>query len=99
MQCSALRSRTRPNTVGRHRSVHVNSILKLLRRTMLLLVVIIIALAGYVYVRSEWRLQTSYNKTLTTLSIPADSASIARGDHLFHATISCALCHGDDCGG
>jgi mono/diheme cytochrome c family protein len=31
--------------------------------------------------------------------VPTDSAAIARGEHLVHAVVNCAECHGDDLGG
>lgn len=74
-------------------------LMTILRRTSITVVSLLVVLTGYVYVRSEWRLRTSYDKPLTTLVVPGDSATVARGDHLYHATISCALCHGDDGGG
>lgn len=77
----------------------MTTLLKVLRRVIGVLAVLLVALVTYVYVRSEWRIKTSYDKKITTLAIPSDSAAIARGDHLYHATISCALCHADDGGG
>lgn len=77
----------------------MQTIFKTLRRSLVAVAVLTLMLAAYVYVRSEWRIKTSYDKKLTTLSIPNDPESVVRGDHLFHATISCALCHGDDGGG
>lgn len=77
----------------------MTTLLTFARRTFVALLVLVVGLVAYVYVRSEWRLKTSYDKKLTTIVIPTDSATVARGDHLYHATVSCALCHGDDGGG
>ena len=53
----------------------------------------------YVYVRSEKILSTKYDAPATTLVIPTDSQSIARGEHLASAVTSCVLCHGEGLAG
>lgn len=68
-------------------------------RTMLLtLVVAAAALATWVFIASERRLNTTYDMTVNPVAARTDSASVARGEHLFQ-TISCSLCHGEDGGG
>ena len=64
-----------------------------------LLVVVVLSYAGYVYVRSEQILQTKYPAPKSSITIPTDAASIARGEHLSRAVTSCVLCHGEDLGG
>jgi mono/diheme cytochrome c family protein len=55
--------------------------------------------AGAVYGGSERKLSRRYDVAPAPLRIPADSAAIARGAHLFRSVGTCALCHGDDAGG
>ena len=64
-----------------------------------LLVVVVLSYAGYVYVRSEQILQTKYPAPKSSITIPTDAVSIARGEHLSRAVTSCVLCHGEDLGG
>lgn len=51
-----------------------------------------------VYVVSGARLGKRYPIARDPLTVPNDSASVARGAHLFRI-LSCTLCHGDDGGG
>lgn len=66
-----------------------------------LAVVLALALlgAGAVYAASERRLRVTYDTTVDPVVVPADRASIARGEHLVRAVLDCTLCHGDDLGG
>jgi cytochrome c553 len=73
--------------------------LRILGRALGALAVVAALLALLVYVRSEQRLRAVYPVRAATLPIPYDSATVARGDHLYHAMISCDLCHGEDAGG
>jgi mono/diheme cytochrome c family protein len=57
-----------------------------------------IALASWVYLRSEAYLHSFERPTPYTLTIPNDDAARARGDHLVR-TRGCRGCHGDDLGG
>jgi cytochrome c553 len=57
------------------------------------------ALALYVYIASERALRATYPAPATTLDIPRDEQTIARGAHLVRAVGTCTLCHGDDLGG
>ncbi len=76
---------------------------KLLRFVFIAVLVILVLLAGatmYVYVASERTLNAAFPvPPATTIAVPADAASIARGEHLFHGVATCALCHADDGGG
>jgi len=55
--------------------------------------------AGVVYAASERKLRHTYDTVVDSVSVPTDSASIARGGHLVRNLISCTLCHGADLGG
>jgi mono/diheme cytochrome c family protein len=50
-----------------------------------------VAAAGYVYVMSAVRLNRTYSAHDVPLSMPSDSASLARGEHV--ARLSCYGCH------
>lgn len=65
-----------------------------------LLVVILLLTAGALYVVSERQLDRTYPlSTEEPLTLPTDSASVARGHHLATAVATCTLCHGEDFGG
>jgi cytochrome c553 len=74
-------------------------LLKIVRRTLSALVVLLLLFAVFVYVQSERRLRKKYDVRPVAVRIPSDSASVARGAHLYTSMISCALCHGADAGG
>ena len=74
-------------------------ILKWTGRAAAGLLVLIVILAGVVYVASERKLRTRYDTTVDSVHVPTDSASIARGEHLVRNVIDCTICHGDDLGG
>lgn len=73
-------------------------ILRALRAILLTLVVVVAGLAIWVFIASERKLGKVYDITVTPVTALTDSASVARGEHLFQ-TISCTLCHGEDGGG
>lgn len=62
------------------------------------LLVVMLA-AGAIYSISAARVGKTYSVTPVALTIPTDSASIARGQHLATAIGKCVDCHGDDLGG
>jgi mono/diheme cytochrome c family protein len=76
----------------------MKTFLRIVRALLVTLVVMIAALATWVFIASERRLNTTYDLAVTPVVARADSASLVRGEHLFQ-TISCTLCHGDDGGG
>jgi cytochrome c553 len=57
------------------------------------------ALAAAVYLMSNRRMATSYTVTPAPVTIPGDSASIARGRHLASAIGKCINCHGETLAG
>jgi len=63
------------------------------------LVVIILLGVGTVYAITSSRMSKSYSTTVPTLTIPTDSASIARGKHLAVTVGKCQGCHGDNYAG
>ncbi|HEX6316809.1 MAG TPA: cytochrome c [Gemmatimonadaceae bacterium] len=73
-------------------------LLRLLRALGFVAVVSIIGVAVFVYIGSERHLRRNYDVTVEPVAARTDSASLARGEHLFQ-TISCTLCHGEDGGG
>ena len=73
-------------------------VLRVLRALALLLVAAVICLALFVFIGSERRLRAKYDMTVEPVAALTDSASLARGKHLFQS-ISCSLCHGEDGGG
>ena len=68
-------------------------------RTLIGLAAIVAIGAGIVYVVSERKLGRTYDTTVPAFTVPTDSASIARGEHLTRNVITCTLCHGQDLGG
>jgi mono/diheme cytochrome c family protein len=73
--------------------------LKIVKGVLATLVVVVVLFAVFVYVQSERRLRKTYAVQAAKVHIPNDSASVARGAHLYKSMISCALCHGADAGG
>lgn len=61
--------------------------------------VIAFSYGAVIYVRSERILKTKYDAAADPLTLPTDSASIARGKHLASAVTSCVLCHGEGLAG
>lgn len=77
--------------------------MKWIRRTAILLVVLLLVIgvgSASVYALSESKLSERYAvKPETTLDVAADSALIARGEHLATSIAKCADCHGNDLAG
>jgi mono/diheme cytochrome c family protein len=71
---------------------------RVVRALLLVLLVTCAGLAIFVFVASERRLNRKYDMTVAPIAARTDSASLARGQHLFQ-TITCTLCHGADGGG
>ena len=63
------------------------------------LLVLLVLAAGAGYGASARRLNRTYRAPAEALSIPTDSASLARGKHLATAIGKCVACHGDDLSG
>ncbi|MEO8809314.1 MAG: c-type cytochrome [Rhodanobacter sp.] len=71
---------------------------RLLLRTLLALVVVVVVLAGFVWARSGYLLQRTWRVDEVGLTLPTDAVSIANGRHLA-VTRGCTDCHGQDMGG
>jgi cytochrome c553 len=68
-------------------------------RNILVAVTGILAITALgLWARSEMMLRKAYPSSGATFAIPADSPSIARGEHLTRIA-TCTLCHGTDLGG
>jgi cytochrome c553 len=74
-------------------------VLKVLGYIVGTLVVLILAAVGGVYAVTSSHMGKSYDKTVETIPIPTDPASIARGQHLTESVGKCAACHGDNLAG
>ncbi|HWA16632.1 MAG TPA: c-type cytochrome [Gemmatimonadales bacterium] len=73
---------------------------QVLRRLLVGLVALILLVGLSIYLLSNRRLQQRYPVPAEApLTLRADSATIARGQHLFLATSVCAHCHGVDAAG
>jgi mono/diheme cytochrome c family protein len=70
----------------------------MIRNLVLTLVVIVVGVVGIAFLGSDYRLKRKYSVATSLVSKRSDSASLARGDHLYHS-IACAICHGVDGGG
>ena len=68
-------------------------------RILLGLVVAVAAFALFAYVASERILNRHYPVAAAQLVVPADGASVERGEHIVRAVGACTLCHGEDFGG
>lgn len=75
-----------------------------MRKVLKWIGIVLAALVGFVvlvalglYAKSRLEFRTHYNVQVETITIPTDSASIARGQHL--TVILCQECHGKDLGG
>lgn len=75
------------------------SIMRWLGRIVAFVVVLCMLVAGFVYLASERQLRKRWDTTVDPITLPTDSASIARGEHLVRNVIDCTLCHGEDLGG
>ena len=60
--------------------------------------ILIVVAAALLAVALRWPDRT-YRPPQETITVPADPASIARGQHLVKAVAVCIVCHGDDLGG
>jgi cytochrome c553 len=60
--------------------------------------VLVLSAAG-VYGFSEARLRKQYTLASPALTIPTDSAALARGQHLVHSIAGCVDCHGENLAG
>ena len=63
------------------------------------LIGLVLVLSAAVYGFSEARYRKQWAVTPEPISIPADSASIARGSHLVHSLGGCIDCHGENLAG
>lgn len=61
------------------------------------LVVLVLAVAAFLYWRGGSFLARKFEVPVETLTLPVDEAALARGGHL--ATVYCGTCHGEDLGG
>lgn len=74
--------------------------LRVLKWIGIALVVLVVGAVGTVYALSSSAFSKTYDPPEETgITVPADSASIARGEHLFKVTATCAECHTSDAGG
>jgi cytochrome c553 len=74
--------------------------LRVLKWIGIALVVVVVLFVGTVYALSSRALGEQHEvPPEAPVAVPADSASIARGEHLVHAASACAECHGTDAGG
>lgn len=69
-----------------------------LLRALVALLVVIVALVGFVWIRSAAALGQRYVIDEPPLALPTDAASLAQGEHIA-TTRGCRICHGPDLGG
>jgi len=62
-------------------------------------IVLLIVAAASVYALGGRKAARKYDITVAPVTIPGDSAAIARGRHLVRAVGKCVDCHGEDLGG
>ena len=78
----------------------IDSALAPLRLVVLVVVVLVTALVGYVYVASGRLMARTYRVDQVPLvTVRSDAGSIARGKYLVERVAVCADCHGADLGG
>lgn len=63
------------------------------------LILLIVILGAAFYVRSNRAIGAKLDVTVAPLAIPADSASVSRGEHLVTAVLACGDCHGQNLAG
>ena len=63
------------------------------------LVVLVMLLAGFVFVKSERMLSKKYSPPSEPITVVSDSITIARGEHFATAIGKCVDCHSADLGG
>ena len=71
---------------------------RILVRVLVALIVVVVAFAGFVIVRSELALRNVWQIDEPALAIPTDADAIARGEHIA-ITRGCSGCHEKDFGG
>jgi len=73
--------------------------MKLVKRVLLGLLGLVVCAIALVYGLSSYRLSRKLHVTEPALTIPTDSASLARGHYLLTAIGKCVECHGPSLGG
>jgi len=71
---------------------------RILMRVLLAVVVALLAVVGFVFIRSELALRHTWHVEEAALAIPTDADAVARGEHLA-ITRGCSDCHAADFGG
>lgn len=74
-------------------------IIKVIGVLLLAVVVVAAAALGIVYVKTSRDFAKTYQVPDDAIAIPADEASLARGNHLANSLAGCTACHGEDLGG
>lgn len=78
----------------------MNLLFKRFVRSLGVLCVFFLVIAGLIYVISSFRLNRKYAiPPLPELSFSSDSIILAKGKHLATSTVNCVQCHGEDLGG
>jgi mono/diheme cytochrome c family protein len=72
---------------------------RIVRRTLTALAALALFLILAIYFVSWRAFGRTYPFSDDAVAVPADAASIARGEHIFKALGPCATCHGPDAGG
>lgn len=71
---------------------------RILLRVLLAVIVAVIGIVGFVFIRSELALRHAWHIDEAALAIPTDADAAARGEHLA-VTRGCSDCHAADFGG
>ena len=71
---------------------------RILMRVLLAVVVAVLGVVAFVFIRSELALRHTWHVGEAALAIPTDADAVARGEHLA-ITRGCTDCHADDFGG
>jgi cytochrome c553 len=77
----------------------VRTLLKWIARLAVAVVILILALVGYVYVASGRRMAQTYSVTVPSITFRTDADALARGKYLVETVSSCVDCHDKDLGG
>lgn len=72
--------------------------MRILKRALIALAVIVVAIAGFVFARSELALHETFKIDEAALTVPSDAGAVARGEHVA-VTRGCPECHDKDFGG
>jgi mono/diheme cytochrome c family protein len=77
----------------------MRTILTWIGRILVAIVILIVIVVAFIYVRSEQLVNQTYHAPEVSITVPTDAASIERGHHIATVIADCTGCHGANFGG